>query len=151
MDYRLDTIQSFVGSDLGRSGWLTVDQARIDAFADVTGDHQWIHVDRERAERESPFGGTIAHGLLTLSLLPAMRTEIGVFPADVSQVVNYGYNKIRFLAPVLAGARIRTEVVLTAADVRDDGRVLITTRSTVEIEGSEKPALVADALSLLIP
>ena len=149
-DYTLSNLSDHVGRELGVSGWHLVDQARIDAFADVTGDHQWIHVDAERASRESPFGGTIAHGLLTLSLLPAMRQEIGVFPAGVRQVINYGYDKIRFLAPVAAGARIRTWVELTAVEKRGDGRILLITRNTVEIEGIEKPALLADALTLLV-
>src|SRR5690606_11944237 len=97
--YTLDTLAEHVGRELGVSGWRTVDQATIDAFADVTGDHQWIHVDVERARHESPHGATIAHGLLTLSLLPAMRAEVGVVPGGVGRVLNYGYDRIRFLAP----------------------------------------------------
>jgi acyl dehydratase len=146
----LDNLADRVGEELGVSGWHPVDQALIDAFADVTGDHQWIHVDAERASRESPFGGTIAHGLLTLSLLPTMRQEAGAIPAGAREVINYGYDRIRFLAPVPAGARIRARVTLTAAERRDDGRILLRTTNTVEIEGVEKPALLAEALTLLV-
>src|SRR5690606_15381221 len=111
--YTLDTLRDFVGRELGVSGWVTVDQDRIDRFAEVTGDRQWIHVDTERARRESPHGTTIAHGLLTLSLLPALRAEVGVVPDGVARVVNYGYDRIRFLSPVRSGARIRARVVLS--------------------------------------
>lgn len=149
-DYTLDTLSDFVGHSLGTSDWLTVDQDRIDAFADVTGDHQWIHVDAERAARESPGGTTIAHGLLTLSLLPAMRAALGLVPDGVVRAINYGYDRIRFLAPVTPGSRLRTHVVLTAAEPKGDGW-LVTTRNTVEIDGAEKPALVADALTLVLP
>lgn len=148
--YRADTLEKFVGSELGVSGWIAVDQQRIHAFADVTGDHQWIHVDAERARRESPYGKPIAHGLLTLSLLPAMRAEMGLFPAEARQVINYGYDRIRFLSPVLADSHIRTRVELTAIDRQPEGRILLTTRNTVEIEGQEKPALIADALTMLL-
>ena len=148
--YALETLSDFVGRELGVSGWHAVDQATIDAFADVTGDHQWIHVDAERARRESPYGAPIAHGLLTLSLLPALRAEVGVVPEGVGRVLNYGYDRIRFLAPVKAGARVRARVALLDAQPKGDG-VLMTTRNTVEIEGETKPALVADALVLLLP
>lgn len=148
--YALDTLRSFVGRELGVSGWTTVDQDRIARFAEVTGDHQWIHVDTERARRESPHGTTIAHGLLTLSLLPALRAEIGVVPEGVARVVNYGYDRIRFLSPVRAGARIRARVVLAAVEEKGDG-LLLRTANTVEVEGEDRPALAADALTLLFP
>ncbi len=147
---RVADLDGLIGSEIGVSGWVMIDQARIDAFAEVTGDHQWIHVDAQRAERESTFGGTIAHGLLTLSLLPTMREDVGVFPTDLKQVVNYGYDRIRFIAPVPAGSRVRTRVGISRVDRRADGHILLTTRNTVEIEGKEKPALIADALSLLV-
>lgn len=150
MDYTLGTLSDFIGRELGVSGWLTVGQDRIDAFAACTGDRQWIHVDVERARRESPFGTTIAHGLLTLSLLPALRAEVGVVPAGVRQVLNYGSNRVRFLTPVKAGARIRARVRLVAAEPKGDGRVLVTSENTVEVEGEERPALVAETLMLLI-
>ena len=148
--YTLDTLSQFVGQSLGTSGWLTVNQDRIDAFAEVTDDHQWIHVDAERAGREAPGGTTIAHGLLTLSLLPAMRSELGLVPDGVGHAINYGYDRIRFLAPVPPGARLRARTVLTAATPKGRGW-LVTTRNTVEIEGGDKPALVADALTLFLP
>src|SRR5690349_15976342 len=99
-NYCMATLGAFVGKELGVSEWTEVDQARIDAFAQCTGDHQWIHVDVDRASRESPFGGTIAHGYLTLSLLAGQLIDMGVFPADASATVNYGLEKMRFLAPV---------------------------------------------------
>lgn len=149
-DYTLGTLRDFVGRELGVSGWLTVDQDRIDRFAEVTGDHQWIHVDTERARRESPHGTPIAHGLLTLSLLPALRAEVGVVPDGVARVVNYGYDRIRFLSPVKSGARIRARVVLSAVEAKGED-VLLRTANTVEVEGEDRPALVADALTLLLP
>ena len=149
--YEIGTIKQFVGQELGVSDWLTVDQERINAFADCTGDQQWIHVDVERARRESPLGSTIAHGYLTLALLPTMRKEVVTVPAGISQVVNYGLDRVRFIAPVKAGARIRTRVVLLAAGPQDEGRILITFKNTVEIEGETKPALIAQTLTLLIP
>lgn len=148
--YTLGTLRDFVGRELGVSGWLAVDQDRIDRFAEVTGDRQWIHVDAERARRESPYGTTIAHGLLTLSLLPALRAEVGIVPDGVARVVNYGYDRIRFLSPVRSGARIRARVVLSAVEEKGGG-VLLRTANTVEIEGEDRPALVADALTLLLP
>jgi acyl dehydratase len=148
--YTLRTLRDFVGHELGVSGWVTVNQDRIDRFAEVTGDHQWIHVDAERARRESPYGATIAHGLLTLSLLPTLRAEVGVVPGGVAQVVNYGYDRIRFLSPVKSGARIRARVLLTDVEAKGEG-VLLRTANTVEVEGEDRPALVADALTLLLP
>jgi len=148
--YSMDTLNGFVGTELGVSKWVDVDQARIDAFAQCTGDHQWIHVDVDRAGRESPFGGTIAHGYLTLSLVAGQLTELGIVPPDASAAVNYGLEKTRFLAPVKAGSRVRTRVKLLAADNKGAGRVLLRTESTVEIEGDAKPALVAEALALLV-
>ena len=147
--YSLSTLGHFVGQELGVSDWVTVDQARIDQFADQTGDHQWIHVDVERARRESPFGSTIAHGYLTLSLAAACQMEMGVVPAGVAEALNYGLDRARFLAPVKAGARIRDRVVLLDVE-RKDGNLLLKTRNTIEIEGEPKPALIADTLSLLV-
>jgi acyl dehydratase len=149
-DYRMATLSAFVGKELGVSEWTEVGQARIDAFAQCTGDHQWVHVDVDRAREESPFGGTIAHGYLTLSLLAGQLIDIGVFPADASATVNYGLEKTRFLAPVKAGARVRNRVSLLAADNKGDGRVLLRTENTMEIEGEARPALVAEALALLM-
>ncbi len=148
--YTLATLAAFVGRELGVSGWHPVEQARIDAFADVTGDHQWIHVDKERAQRESPHGATIAHGYLTLALLPALRAEVGVVPAGVGQTINYGLDRVRFLAPVRAGARIRARVTLLSAEPKGAG-VLVKTLNTIEVEGEEKPAVLAETLALLVP
>jgi acyl dehydratase len=148
--YTLATIGDFVGKELGVSDWITVDQQRINEFAACTSDHQWIHVDVERAQRESPFGTTIAHGYLTLSLLPVMQQSVGTLPQGVTAALNYGADRVRFITPVKAGARIRDHITLVAAEEKGGGRVLLTARHTVEIEGEEKPALVADTLALLI-
>lgn len=148
--YTLATIGDFVGKDLGVSEWITIDQARIQAFADCTGDHQWIHVDVERAKRESPYGTTIAHGYLTLSLISEMLFELKTIPEGVQAAINYGIDKARFIAPVKSGARIRDHVTLVAAESKGPGRTLLTMRNTIEIEGEEKPALVADTLAMLL-
>jgi acyl dehydratase len=149
-DYSIGTISQYVGQELGVSEWMTIDQERINHFADFTGDHQWIHVDVERAKRESLFGTTIAHGYLTLSLAAALSMGLGIIPAGVSQVLNYGLDKVRFLAPVKSGSRVRDRVVLLAAEPQGKGRLLLKFRNTIEIEGETKPALIADALSLLV-
>jgi acyl dehydratase len=148
--YTLATIGEFIGRELGVSDWLTLDQERINQFAACTGDHQWIHVDVARARRESPFGTTIAHGYLTLSLLPAMQSSVGTLPGGVKAALNYGTDKVRFLNPVKAGVRIRDRIALMAAEDKGNGRVLMTTRHTVEIEGEDKPAMVADTLAMLL-
>ena len=148
--YSLSTITQFVGQEIGVSDWLTMDQERINQFADYTGDHQWIHVDVERARRESPFGSTIAHGYLTLSLLAAMQMELNIVPEGVSQALNYGLDRVRFLAPVKAGARIRTRVLLVAVDPQAKGRLLLKIQNTVEIEGETRPAMIAETLALLL-
>lgn len=149
-DYSISTISQYVGQELGVSEWVTITQERINDFADFTGDHQWIHVDVERAKRESLFGTTIAHGYLTLSLAAALSMELGIIPAGVSQALNYGLDKVRFLAPVKSGSRVRDRVVLLAAEPQSKGRILLKFRNTIEIEGEAKPALIADALSLLV-
>jgi acyl dehydratase len=147
--YSYQTIQEFVGRELGVSDWLIIDQERINAFANCTEDHQWIHVDLERARQESPWGTTIAHGYLTLSLLSSLQFSAGVIPADVSRVINYGLDKLRFIAPVKAGKRIRNCVMLLSVEDKGMGR-LLKTQNTVEIEGEEKPAIVAETLFLVI-
>jgi acyl dehydratase len=140
----LDPVKAAVGRDLGTSGWLEVTQSRVDQFAEATGDHQWIHVDPERAAA-GPFGGTIAHGYLTLSLSNAFLPEI-VDVRGVSMGVNYGVGKVRFPAPVLVGSRIRAQATLT--DVVDvTGGVQTTILITVEIEGGTKPACVIESIS----
>ncbi|BCF93333.1 MULTISPECIES: MaoC family dehydratase [Paraburkholderia] len=149
-DYSIATIDSCVGRELGVSDWVSVDQARIDAFAACTGDRQWIHVDVERAKRESPFGGTIAHGYLTLSLLAALAIEIGLIPPDASAGLNYGLDKVRFMTPVKAGARVRSRVTLVSAERKEGGRIIIKTMNELQIEGEEKPALIAESLAMLV-
>jgi acyl dehydratase len=148
------TLSSFserVGQELGVSDWVTIDQARINTFASCTGDHQWIHVDIERAKRESPYRGPVAHGYLTLALLAPLSMQIGVIPKDAAAGLNYGIDKVRFLAPVPAGARVRLRVVLAGVEPREGGQVVMKTQNTLEMEGSEKPALIAETLALLIP
>jgi acyl dehydratase len=140
-----------IGQELGVSDWVTIDQSRIDKFAACTGDHQWIHVDVERAERESPYGGAVAHGYLTLAMVAPLAMQIGVLPKDAAAGLNYGVDKARFLAPVPAGARVRLRVVLTGVEPKDGGQAIMKTRNTLEVEGSDKPALVAEALAYLIP
>lgn len=125
-------------------------QARINQFAECTNDHQWIYVDVERAKRETSFGGTIAYGYLTLAMLAEILFEVVVKPAEVSQVLNYGLDRMRFLAPVKAGSRIRNRIKLLAAEPKDGGRLLLTTENTVEIEGEGKPALIAIALVMAV-
>ena len=140
-------LQGLIGQEVGLSRWFDVTQARIDAFADCTEDHQFIHVNPEAA-KATPFGGTIAHGFLTLSLASAMSYD-AVAPLDgVVMGVNYGFDKLRFLAPVAAGSRIRGRFKLLAAENRGDGRWLLKHELTVEIEGGGKPALVAEWLGM---
>jgi acyl dehydratase len=129
--------------------WITLDQERINAFADCTGDHQFIHVDEEKAA-ETPFGGTIAHGMLTLSMLAEMSQEDGIAPDDMAMGLNYGFDKVRFLAPVRAGKRIRPHIEVISVDQKDDKRFLIKQKVTVEIEGEDIPALVAEFLLMTI-
>ena len=148
--YSMVTAPQFVGRELGTSGWVAVDQDRIDRFAACTGDRQWIHIDVDRARRESPFGGPIAHGYLTLALVAAMVLEIGVVPPDAATGLNYGLDKVRFIAPVKAGACVRVRAVLLAAESQGGGRVLLKLQCTLEIEGEAKPALVAEILCMLI-
>ena len=143
-------LSKHVGETLGPSSWVTVDQAMIDKFAEATGDHQWIHVDVERAKRELPGGKTIAHGYLTLSLLPRMMPEL-LKVTKRSRGVNYGSNKVRFTSPVQVGARIRGRQKLLAADDMPNGGIRMTYQWTVEIEGKERPACVAETMSIAYP
>jgi acyl dehydratase len=141
---RLQDLQSMAGQEVGISDWITVDQKRIDQFAEATGDHQWIHIDPVKAAK-GPFGTTIAHGFLTLSLLPelfAKAFDIG----DVRMGVNYGLNKVRFTAPVPAGGRVRGRFVLREY-LPIDGGAQLTVEALIELEGSPKPACVAETVS----
>jgi acyl dehydratase len=148
--YAMSTLEEFKGREIGVSRWVVVDQKRIDEFAECTGDRQWIHVDVERARRESPYGGTIAHGYLTLSLAASLAIDAGVIPADAAAALNYGLDKVRFVAPVRAGARVRNRILLRQVENKADGRALLTMENTIEIEGETKPALVAESLAMLM-
>jgi len=149
-EYSMATAAQFAGREFGATEWVPIDQHRIDTFAACTGDRQWIHVDVERARRESPFGGPIAHGYLILSLVAAMVMELGVIPPDAATGLNYGLDKVRFIAPVKAGARVRARAKLRSTEARDGSRMLMRLDCTLEIEGEAKPALVAELLCLLI-
>jgi acyl dehydratase len=138
-----------VGQELGVSKWVAVDQDRINAFADTTGDHQWIHIDIERARSESPYGTTIAHGFLTLSLIPALSKDN--YRVDNARMgINYGLNKVRFLAPVPAGSRVRLRSDLVDAKKVGDSTVDLTVRQTVELDGSDRPAAVAEVIARMV-
>ena len=149
-DITFQSLASLAGRRVGSSSWITLDQARIDEFAHCTNDTQWIHVDVERCAKESPFGGTIAHGFLTLSLLAPTAFEGLISHMQLKQAVNYGLDKIRFIAPVRAGKRVRNHVSVVSLEDKGNGRHLLTTENTIEIEGEDKPALVAHSMALLM-
>ncbi|MBR7835517.1 MaoC family dehydratase [Actinospica durhamensis] len=134
-----------VGEHIGTSDWVVIEQERIDRFAEATGDHQWIHVDPERA-KDGPFGSTIAHGYLTLSLIPALAWEVYTIEG-VRLAINYGANKLRFITPVKVGSRVRAHLVLTGVEDLPDDAMQVATTVTVELEGAAKPAAVAETLS----
>jgi acyl dehydratase len=144
----LDEISARVGEEVGVSDWILVGQARIDAFAEVTEDRQFIHVDPAAAAR-TPFGGTVAHGFLTLSLLSRMAADAMLRPEAVKMGVNYGFDRVRFMAPVRSGKRVRGRFTLTAFDEKRPGQYQFVHNVTVEIEGEDKPALVADWIGLI--
>jgi acyl dehydratase len=144
----LEEIRARVGEEVGVSDWIVIDQARIDAFAEVTEDRQFIHVDSEAAAR-MPFGGTVAHGFLTLSLLSRMAADAMLRPDSVKMGVNYGFDRVRFMAPVRSGKRVRGRFVLTAFGEKRPGQYQFVHHVTVEIEGEDKPALVADWIGLI--
>ncbi|CAN7142380.1 MaoC family dehydratase [Aminobacter sp. LjRoot7] len=144
-----EELRENIGQELGVSDWVLVDQSRIDAFADCTGDRQWIHVDPERAKRRSPFRTTVAHGFLTLSLIGALVQEIGVVPENTLAAFNYGLDKVRFISPVKVGSRVRMRTVLMSMDDKGPGQYLLKAENTIEIEGEDKPALVAETLVML--
>ncbi len=136
-------LHSAVGSEIGVSSWITLDQARINAFADCTGDQQWIHVDPERAARDAPFGGAIAHGFLTLSILAPAVFELLIGRLTLKQAVNYGLDKVRFLSPVRSGKRVRVRLALESLEEKKPGLFMATCPVTIEIEDEAKPALAA--------
>ena len=145
----LEAYQALVGKEIGVSSWHLIDQPRIDAYADVTEDHQFIHVDPERAKAETAFGTTIAHGFLTMSMLSVMSYEVMPAIAGTTMGVNYGFDKLRFISPVRSGKRVRGRFVLAEAKLRKPNELQSRTNVTVEIEGEDKPALVADWLGLI--
>ncbi len=146
----VEKMKGFVGKELGVSHWVTVDQKRINQFAECTEDFQWIHVDVEKAKK-GPFGKTIAHGYLTLSLISGMSYAVR-FPFDMSgmkMVINYGLNKVRFLNPVTVDSKIRSKVSLLSVEEKGSGRVLLTYKHEIEVEGKDKPAAVAETLGMM--
>ncbi|MCP3399272.1 MULTISPECIES: MaoC family dehydratase [unclassified Bradyrhizobium] len=145
----LEAYQAMVGKEIGVSSWHLVDQPRIDTYADVIEDHQFIHVDPERAKKETAFGTTIAHGFLTMSLLSIMSYEVMPVIAGTTMGVNYGFDKLRFISPVRSGKRVRGRFVLAEAKLRKPNELQSRTNVTVEIEGEDKPALVAEWLGLI--
>ena len=144
----LDQIRARIGEEVGVSSWLGIDQPRIDAFAEATEDRQFIHVD-SAAAAQTPFGGTIAHGFLTLSLLSRMGAEAMLLPDRLKMAVNYGFDRVRFLAPVKSGKRVRGRFVLDSVEEKAPGQYLLRHTVTVEIEGEDKPALTASWLGLM--
>ncbi|HUE79454.1 MAG TPA: MaoC family dehydratase [Sphingomicrobium sp.] len=144
----LDQIRARIGTEVGVSSWLTIDQPRIEAFADATEDRQFIHVDPEAAAR-TPFGGTVAHGFLSLAMLSRMGAEAMLVPESLKMGVNYGLDRVRFIAPVRSGKRIRGRFTLDSVEDKAPGQILMRHIVTVEIEGEEKPALTAQWLALL--
>jgi acyl dehydratase len=147
--HSVDEIVGAVGESLGTSDWIQVTQERVDTFADATGDHQWIHVDVDRARAESPYGGPIAHGYLSLSLLPVLGWQIYAIEG-AKMGVNYGSNKVRFPSPVPVGSRLRLSAVLVQASQLPDGAVQMVVEQTLEIEGQTKPAVVAETVSRVV-
>jgi acyl dehydratase len=144
----LEEIREKVGLPIGVSEWIKMGQERIEQFADATDDHQFIHVDQKLAV-QTPFGGTIAHGFLSLSLLSRMAADVMLIPDTTKMAVNYGLDRVRFLAPVRSGKRVRGHFTLAAADEKAPGQLLLKHNVTVEIEGEEKPALTAEWLGLI--
>jgi len=145
----LETYQSMVGKEIGVSSWHLVDQNRINVYADVIEDHQFIHIDPERAKKETAFGPTVAHGFLPLSLLSIMSYEVMPVIEGTTMGVNYGFDKLRFISPVRAGSRVRGRFTLAEAKLRKPKELQSRTNVTVEIEGEEKPAIVADWIGLI--
>jgi len=144
----LEKLKNSVGKEVAVSDWLEVTQARINAFAECTDDRQWIHVDPVKA-KEGPFKTTIAHGFLTLSLLSYFHFQVKVFPSDIKMAVNYGLNKVRFLNPVPVGSKIRARFKVLEMAEKGHGRLLMTLENTIEVQGQEKPAMLAETLALL--
>lgn len=145
----VEKLKTMIGQDNGISDWILIDQAKVNLFADATDDHQWIHVDVENAKK-GPFGGTIAHGFLILSLTPLFSSSGKYLPEGMKMVLNYGLNKVRFINPVPVGSRVRSKMIISGVEEKDGGRLLVTTTHTIEIEGQEKPACIAEALAMFM-
>jgi len=143
----VEKLKEMIGEDNGTSDWVLIDQDKIQQFADCTDDHQWIHVDIEKA-KAGPFGGPIAHGFLTLSHIPVFSASGKYLPEGIQMTVNYGLNKVRFINPVPAGSKVRAKQVISGIEEKSGGRMLMTVTHTIEIEGQERPACIAEALSL---
>ncbi|PTQ67473.1 MaoC family dehydratase [Pseudomonas sp. GV071] len=140
-------LKSYIGKDIGHSDWLTIDQNRINQFAECTGDHQFIHVDPEKAAK-TPFGTTIAHGFLSLSLIPVLMEKIALAPEGLKMAVNYGLDSVRFIQPVKVNSRVRAAVSVIDVTEKNPGQWLLKAKVTLEIEGQAKPAYIAESLSL---
>lgn len=144
-----ESLKGMAGQELGVSSWVTIDQDRVNQFAACTGDNQWIHIDQERAKRESPFRTTIAHGYLTLSLLAGLGMEAIRMPANLQAAFNYGLDKVRFVTAVKVGQKVRLRVSLISLEDKGPGQYLMKISNVLEIEGEEKPALIAETLAML--
>lgn len=143
----VNDLPSYIGKDLGHSDWLLIDQERVNQFADCTGDHQFIHIDEEKA-KQTPFGGTIAHGFLSLSLIPALSAGLAIRPEGLKMAVNYGLDSVRFIQPVRVGSRVRMQLTVIDVTEKNPGQWLVKSRATLEIEGVDKPAYIAETLAL---
>lgn len=146
---KVEDLPSLVGTDLEPSPWIEITQERVNQFADATNDHQFIHIDPERAA-QTPFGGPIAHGFLSLSLLSYLNEQSAVFPENLAIVINYGSDKVRYLAPVRVGRRIRSRQTVLEMNEKKPGHWLMKCAVTVDIEGEETPALIAEILSMMV-
>ena len=144
----VNKLPTLIGKDLGCSDWLSIDQDRINLFADCTEDHQFIHIDEDRAKKETPFGGTIAHGFLSLSLLSKLSNGVAVELENVKMAINYGFEKIRFIQPVPSGSKVRAHFFLNNADERKPNQWMLTYDISLEIEGSDNPVLSAQWLTI---
>lgn len=149
-NYSVRTLKDFIGHDFGATAPVVVSQDNINAFAEITGDRQWIHVDVDRARAESPFGGPVAHGFLTLSLLATAVQDAGIVPADAKGAINYGLDNIRFIAPVPAGARVTASFALTQIEDKGSKGQLLRLSAVLNVEGSDKPAIIGDVLALVM-
>jgi len=148
--YSIEELTNMVGQQITISDWMLLDQPRIQQFGQCTDDQQWIHMDPERAKKESPFEGTIAHGFLTLSLLSPIHLKADYLPKEATQIINYGLDKVRFMTPVKSGKRVRGIVELIEFRPRARNRYMITTKNTIEIEGEKRPALTSELTMVLV-